>query len=234
VFQTQDTQFSDDPHLVNDIAWLNVNEIDELTQCADACIDRWKAAGPDSRKKMFNLFAIAGIFLCVCRHGHLLFICDMIRSGELYDIHYVPMSITYLLYRMKYGIAITNSMLDCHGADIALGYDIMCAFIKTLHHSSIAQKVKQSRLISVVPAFHGHTHNRKCQVRWHPMYTKGAGTEDFEECERTFCGSNNLTNVTRLATPFHRRQEIQEYFHFHDHDKYISIGTSPVSAADIN
>jgi Kyakuja-Dileera-Zisupton transposase len=32
---------------------------------------------------MFALFAIAGIFLAVCRHGHVLVICDMIRSGEL-------------------------------------------------------------------------------------------------------------------------------------------------------
>jgi Kyakuja-Dileera-Zisupton transposase len=32
---------------------------------------------------MFALFAIAGVFLAVCRHGHVLVICDMIRSGEL-------------------------------------------------------------------------------------------------------------------------------------------------------
>ena len=81
--QAADTPFSEDPHIINDVAWLNVNEIDELTKCADACVERWKAAGPDARKKMFSLFAIAGIFVCVCRHGHLLFICDMIRSGEL-------------------------------------------------------------------------------------------------------------------------------------------------------
>jgi hypothetical protein len=126
---------------------------------------------------------------------------------------------------MKYAIAITNRLLDTHGEDIGLAYDIMCAFIKTLHRSSISKKVQKGRLIGVVPAFHGHAHNRKCQVRWHPMYTEGAGTEDFEECERTFCGSNNLANVTRLSTPFHRRQEILEYFDFHDQDKHISIGT---------
>lgn len=33
---------------------------------------------------MFALFAVAGIFLAVCRHGHVLVICDMIRSSELY------------------------------------------------------------------------------------------------------------------------------------------------------
>jgi hypothetical protein len=125
---------------------------------------------------------------------------------------------------MKYGLALTDRLLDRFGDDPGLGYDIMCAFIKTLHNSSIGTKVKKSRLVGVVPAFHGHAHNRKCQVNWHPMYIEGVGTEDFEECERTFCGSNNLAPVTRLATPFHRRQEIQEYFNFHDQDKQANIG----------
>ena len=71
-----------------DIAWLNINELnaadsDELAQCLDTCVERWKAAGPEGRKKMFSLFAISGIFITVCRHGHAVVMCDMIRSGEL-------------------------------------------------------------------------------------------------------------------------------------------------------
>jgi hypothetical protein len=71
-----------------DVAWLNVNELnaeesDELAKCLDTCVERWKATGPDGRKKMFALFAISGIFLTVCRHGHVVVMCDMIRSGEL-------------------------------------------------------------------------------------------------------------------------------------------------------
>lgn len=67
----------------DEIAWLNVTEHDELAKCLNTCVDQWKNAGPEARKKMFALFAIAGIFLAVCRHGHVLVICDMIRSGEL-------------------------------------------------------------------------------------------------------------------------------------------------------
>jgi hypothetical protein len=72
----------------DDIAWLNVNELtsnetEELAKCLNTCVERWKAAGPEARKKMFALFAVAGIFLSVCRHGHVLVMCDMIRSGEL-------------------------------------------------------------------------------------------------------------------------------------------------------
>ena len=66
-----------------DVAWLNVTEIDELAQCVNTCVEHWWNTGPEARKKMFSLFAVAGIFLAVCRHGHVLVICDMIRSGEL-------------------------------------------------------------------------------------------------------------------------------------------------------
>jgi hypothetical protein len=80
---------TDDSTPDGDIAWLNVNElnpaeVDELQKCVNTCVERWKAAGPEARKKMFALFAISGIFIAVCRHGHVLIMCDMIRSGELY------------------------------------------------------------------------------------------------------------------------------------------------------
>jgi hypothetical protein len=69
-----------------DVAWLNILEVGkesvkELGRAINICIERWKAAGPEA-KKMFALFAISGI-LAVCRHGHVLVMCDMIRSSEL-------------------------------------------------------------------------------------------------------------------------------------------------------
>jgi hypothetical protein len=67
----------------DDITWINLDEHEAMEKDLDECLRRWKNAGPEARKKMFALFAVAGIFLVVCRHGHVLFICDMIRSGEL-------------------------------------------------------------------------------------------------------------------------------------------------------
>jgi hypothetical protein len=71
-----------------DVASININELtaaesDALEKCVNTCVERWKNAGPEARKKMFALFAIAGIFVSVCRHGHVLVMCDMIRSGKL-------------------------------------------------------------------------------------------------------------------------------------------------------
>ncbi|KAJ6456851.1 hypothetical protein C8R45DRAFT_1110650 [Mycena sanguinolenta] len=190
-----------------DVAWLNVNELNpddagELQKCVNTCVERWKAAGPEARKKMFALFAIAGIFISVCCHGHVLVMCDMIRSGEL----------------MKYPLAIVSKLFERYGSDPGIGYDIMCAFFKTLLRSSLGRKTVGLRMRGIVPAFHGHAHNRMCQIGWHPMYVEGAGLEDFEECERTFCLSNQLASCTRLSTPFHRQQQIDEHFYFHDLD----------------
>ncbi|KAJ7697393.1 hypothetical protein B0H17DRAFT_928404 [Mycena rosella] len=196
-----------------DTAWLNVNELnsaetDELATSVNTCVERWKAAGPEARKKMFALFAIAGVFLTVCRHGHVIVMCDMIRSGEL----------------MKYPLAMVKWILDHYGGDIGLGYDIMCAFWKTLKRSSLGANVTAMRWQGVVPAFHGHAHNRPCQIEWHPLYVDGVGLEDFEECERTFSLSNHLAASTRLATVFHRQQQIDEHFQFHDQDKHAASG----------
>jgi hypothetical protein len=72
----------------------------------------------------------------------------------------------------------------------------MCAFIKTLRRSSLGHKMVAFRLQGVVPAFHRHAHNRLCQVWWHPTYVDDVGIEDFEVCERTFDGSNELVPGT--------------------------------------
>lgn len=125
---------------------------------------------------------------------------------------------------MKYPLAVVNYLLDTYGVDLGLGYDIMCAFWKTLSRSSLGAKVTGMHLRGVVPAFHGHAHNRICQLGWHPLFVDGVGLEDFEECERTFAKSNHLATCTRFATPFHRQQQIDEHFYFHDQDKHAASG----------
>jgi len=125
---------------------------------------------------------------------------------------------------MKYPLSLVNRLLDTVGKDMCIGYDIMCSFIKTLQSSSIGRKAVLLNVTGVVPAFHGFAHRRSCQVWWHPMYARGVGLEDFEECERTFSLSNLLASTTRLATTYHRRIMIEDFFDFHDIDKHTSSG----------
>ena len=47
------------------------------------CIDWWRNARADVRKKTFAVFKESGIFLAMCQHRFMLLACDMIKSGEL-------------------------------------------------------------------------------------------------------------------------------------------------------
>lgn len=49
----------------------------------DECTRNWKSAAADDKKKMWAIFEETGIFASACRHGLILWIADMIRSGEL-------------------------------------------------------------------------------------------------------------------------------------------------------
>ena len=67
------------------VDWLQTISQSSVSFASDlpVCVERWKNAGPDAKKDMPPLFSVLGIFLAVCHHGHVLAICDMIRSGEL-------------------------------------------------------------------------------------------------------------------------------------------------------
>jgi len=94
----------------------------------------------------------------------------------------------------------------------------------TLMRSSLGTKAQELDLRMVVPAFHGHAHNRLCQLSNHILMSHGFGLEDLETCERVFAGSNAVARLTRHVTAFHRRQFIDMYFHQWDADKYENLG----------
>lgn len=56
----------------------------EPTPSLQQCTDNWKAAAADSLKRMWDAFHESGWYVSACRHGFILWVADMIRSGELY------------------------------------------------------------------------------------------------------------------------------------------------------
>jgi hypothetical protein len=48
------------------------------------CAERWRNMKSTITSKMWGVFDETGIFLALCRHGFVLLIADMVRSGELY------------------------------------------------------------------------------------------------------------------------------------------------------
>lgn len=47
------------------------------------CAGRWKNMKADLTAKMWGMFEETGLFLALCRHGFVLLLADMVRSGEL-------------------------------------------------------------------------------------------------------------------------------------------------------
>ncbi|KAF7374152.1 hypothetical protein MSAN_00296900 [Mycena sanguinolenta] len=165
------------------------------TDAKNPCSDRWKNMINDVTSRMWGIFDETGIFLALCRHGFVLVVADMVRSGEL----------------AKYPLAIVNSLLDAFGLKVGGGYDIGCHFETTIDKSQLGDKARSNHFRSLVGSFHGHAHNRLCQLSFLATYVEGIGLEDLEGCERFFSRSNALAKSVRYASKFHRRQEIATF-----------------------
>ena len=68
-----------------DIEWEDEHDEGDPTDGAPdtPCTGNWKAAAKDEKKPMWSVFCETGIFASACRHGIILWLIDMIRSGEL-------------------------------------------------------------------------------------------------------------------------------------------------------
>ncbi|RDX41460.1 hypothetical protein OH76DRAFT_1459149 [Lentinus brumalis] len=123
-----------------------------------SCASNWKAAAADEKKRMWSIYDESGIFASACRHGLILWIADMVRSGE----------------KAKYGIAMTAKILRVLKGKNMHGYDI----------GSIGEEFRTSGSQFCVNSFHGYSHSYKCQVKYHPIRILGMGLEDLETMER--------------------------------------------------
>ncbi|KAF7341857.1 hypothetical protein MSAN_02041200 [Mycena sanguinolenta] len=159
------------------------------------CDERWQNMKADVTARAYGMYDETGFFPCLCRHSFVLVVVDMVKSGEL----------------AKYGFAITAHLLRVLG-ELGVGYDIGCKFGKMVRmHPALSSLVADNNFKALVGAFHGHAHNRRCQLKNLSTYVKGMGLEDLEECESFFSRSNALASTTRYATAFHRQQAITTY-----------------------
>ncbi|KAJ7841691.1 hypothetical protein B0H14DRAFT_3086723 [Mycena olivaceomarginata] len=175
--------------------FLRRERVDRWGDPSNPCSGRWKNMINDVTSKMWGIFDETGIFLALCWHGFALVVADMVRSGEL----------------SKYPLAVVEVLLDTFGLKLGGGYDIGCHFESTLKNSELGDKARTNRFKSLVGSFHGHAHNRLCQLSFLATYVEGLGLEDLEGCERYFSRSNALAKSVRYANKFHRRQEITTF-----------------------
>ncbi|KAL7283898.1 hypothetical protein ACG7TL_001170 [Trametes sanguinea] len=172
------------------------------------CATNWKAAAADEKKRMWGIFDETGIFASACRHGLILWIADMVRSGE----------------QAKYALATVAKSQNTLGARLMIAYDIGCDFSETVANSSLGPDALALGTRFCVNAFHGYSHSYNCQVVFHLNVILGMGLEDLEVLERIFSGSNQLAPIIRYASRYRRWILIDLYFRQWDHEKYSNIG----------
>ncbi|KAF9242903.1 hypothetical protein BU15DRAFT_86685 [Melanogaster broomeanus] len=148
----------------------------EVSLPLSSCVEHWKAAAADAKKKSWGIFEETGVFASACRHGMILWIVDMVRSGELF----------------KYPLAIVNKALEVLGPRLLIGYDIGCKLSVMVGSSSLRSKFEDSESRRCVDAFHGYSHSYACQDKNHSNVIIGAGLKDFGVMERIFSSSNQL------------------------------------------
>ncbi|KAK0437474.1 hypothetical protein EV421DRAFT_1907214 [Armillaria borealis] len=126
--------------------------------------ERWQNMVNDMSAKAWGIFDETGIFVCLCRHGFVLLITDMVCSGEL----------------AKYPLAIVDQLLDLYGDDLGIGYDVGCKFGTTVLQSPLGEHAYALRFSSLVGLFHGHAHQCLCQTLFLATYVLGIGLKDLE------------------------------------------------------
>ncbi|KAG1852223.1 hypothetical protein F4604DRAFT_1933797 [Suillus subluteus] len=198
-------RFSDDVRLQPGTQRVaNKSTLADTTE--STCTDNWKIANTITDNTI-KVFKQTSIFISACRHGMVQTVVEMRRSGEL----------------AKYALATTNKILQVYGPNGATGYDIGCSYQATVNASSISTEAHSHQHWFIVNSFHGHAHNHRCQLRFHPLYQHGLSLEDLETCERVFSGSNTVAPVIRHASYFHWLQFIDLHFWQWDSDRYLEL-----------
>ncbi|EKM48913.1 uncharacterized protein PHACADRAFT_107978, partial [Phanerochaete carnosa HHB-10118-sp] len=179
-----------------------------LHKLLDQCVNNWKAAAAEVKKMMWKMYEESGKFASACRHGFILWLCDMVRSGEL----------------AKYPLAIVAKALKTMPDEWLAGYDIGCSVEITVKNSSLGPEYVKKHARMCMNAFHGYLHFHICQLCFHPNVIKGAGIKDLETMERVFSRSNDLTPVIWYASAYHHRLLIEAFLKQWDANKYLNSG----------
>ncbi|KAJ3918492.1 hypothetical protein F5877DRAFT_67325 [Lentinula edodes] len=201
--------------------WVPQNSFQEWVWKTGRCEEKWHNALDKNTGKSWAKFDENGIFLLICRHGLVLSLADMVKSGE----------------KAKYSLASMHHFLEAerqhrisNGEDVppkgklCFAYDIGCTNSKTVHCSPLASLANYMGYLPAVGTMHGYAHEWACQLNFLLLYQTGTGLEDGETSEQYFSKSNALASATRHASIFHRRQMITEYaYHTNNFETYGNL-----------
>ncbi|KAJ7850971.1 hypothetical protein B0H13DRAFT_2360391 [Mycena leptocephala] len=182
-----------------------------LQEVIDACQELWDAANEKKRKADPKRHNASGIFVMTCRHGQVIFLCNIDTPGE----------------QQRYIIAMLEEvagLLPSH-ATMLQAYDVGCVTDHSLNLHPIFPAALRERISFVINGMHAYGHHWACQLVYSPRFHPGIGLADHEGVERFWSRIHKLIPLTRGQWNSRRIWMIDQYAGFMSAEGRASLGS---------
>ncbi|KAF7337089.1 ULP-PROTEASE domain-containing protein [Mycena venus] len=153
----------------------------------------------------------SGIFLMTCRHGQIIFFCNIYTPGE--QQRYIVASLEELARHLP------------SQATILQAYDIGCVIDHSLNKFPILQESLRQRVSFIINHMHSYRHEWACQLTFGPRFGLGAGLADHEDVERVWSRTRKMVPITRNQWNSRRIWMIDQYAAFLNAEGQENLGT---------
>ncbi|KAJ7202987.1 hypothetical protein B0H12DRAFT_1035731 [Mycena haematopus] len=177
----------------------------------DACEETFEAANEKAQRGDPRRYDASGIFLMTCRHGQILFFCNIYTPGE--QQRYIVASLEELARQLP------------PQATILQAYDIGCVVDHSLNLYPIISDDLRKRIEFIINHMHSYKHKWCCQITFGPRFRLGAGTADHEDVERVWSRTRKTVPLTRGQWNSRRIWMIDQYGIFLNAEGLENLGT---------
>ncbi|KAK6992139.1 hypothetical protein R3P38DRAFT_3409057 [Favolaschia claudopus] len=177
----------------------------------DSCEESWEAANEKKRKADPERYDSSGVFVMTCRHGQVIFLCDIDTPGE--QQCYIVAMLEELF-----------SMLPLN-ATVKQAYDVACVTDYSLNLYPILPENIRSRVSFVINGMHAYGHQWACQLVYSPRFHTGMGLSDHEGVERYWSRTRKLIPLTRNQWSSRRIWMLDLYATFVGEEGRANLGT---------
>ncbi|KAK7064632.1 hypothetical protein R3P38DRAFT_2492092 [Favolaschia claudopus] len=174
------------------------------------CEESWDAANEKKKKANPERYDASGIFVMTCRHGQVIFLCNIDTPGE----------------QQRYIVAMVEELFTMlpKQATLMQAYDVACVTDHSLDLYPIVSESIRSRISFVINGMHAYGHQWACQLVYNPRFRTGMGLADHEGVERFWSRTRKLIPLTRTQWSSRRIWMIDQYAAFVGEEGRASLG----------
>ncbi|KAJ7828415.1 hypothetical protein B0H13DRAFT_1917104 [Mycena leptocephala] len=149
----------------------------------DGCESTFEAANEKTQKGNSKRYDTASVFLMTCRHGQILFFCNIYTPGE--QQQYIVASLEELARHLP------------PKATILQAYNIRCVIDHSANKYPILGESLCKNIRFIINHMHSYQHRWLCQLIYGPRFALGAGLADHEDVERIWSRTRKMVPLTR-------------------------------------